>query len=179
MVNSDNEKLDDAIRIESHLPLSWQALADPLSEGDLLLLNDNNLVLLNAIAFMEAEVHTEVDDHSGVSQELARIDAKIELLMALVSRLVDQRKLLPSRHLISLSSSSLQWSGQGIAAQPAERGLFSVFLHPAVAVPVTLPVEIVANGQARIRGLSSPVQNSLEKYLFRQHRRSIAGARNQ
>ena len=173
----EREDLDEAIRVDSCLPLAWTAMDSLPAQGNLLALNDSNLILLNAISFMETELPKDNDDYSGLAQEVSRLDAKVDLLISIVSRLAEGQQQLPLRFPISLSARTLRWSGKELAPAVGDLGVFELYLHPAVAVPMQLPAEIVDSGEALLRGLGVSVQNALEKYLFRQHRRAVAEAR--
>lgn len=171
-----DEQLDEGIRFEGRMPIAWTAHSAPLTGRELHSINDNNFILLNAITFLEEQAYQEMHDHSVLAEEIMRLDAKLDLLMSLVSRLIVQNQLVPPDLDIVLSSTSIRWKGD-LGASPGDEGIVDLYLHPAVAAPLALPASVKSEGMARIHGLSAAVQGALEKYLFRQHRRAIAKSR--
>lgn len=177
MTELQGDNLNEAICMSSRLPLCWEPIDGSLSEGELVNVNDNNLVLLNAIAFMEAESYSDPDDHNVAANDFARLNSKVELLLTLVSQLVSHYQLVPESNDFTLSSTQLSWPVGALHANIDAEGLFKLYLHPAVAVPLLIPAIIDGAASAKIHGLSVTVHNALEKYLFRQHRRRVADAR--
>ena len=124
---------------------------------------------------------------SAVSRTLSRLEAKLDLVMVLLGRLVRQSvQDLPLR--------PLRWSRRGIRLEQGSRsgaapGSMGVIrLQPCDWLPdhIDLPVVIVAeaaNGSGAhylwlsFEGLSDALEMALERHLFRLHRRQIAEAR--
>ena len=144
--------------------------------------------LLRSVALVEdARGDDSHDDRSDATLQVQRLEAKLDLVMVLLGRLVRQSSQdLPLR--------PLRWSRRGIrleqgarsGAAPGSMGV--IRLQPCDWLPdhIDLPVVIVAeaaNGAGahylwlRFEGLSDALEMALERHLFRLHRRQIAEAR--
>lgn len=137
---------------------------------------------LHAIAVIEDSGNE--DDESPQSPALRRIEARLELLMALVGALRHQG------HADAVVP--LRWSAVG-ARMPVETalaegstGMFRTQAAPWLAEPLELPATVMAcqpgnNGALhlwlRFGPLTEGAVSALERHLFRQHRRAIAERR--
>jgi len=143
--------------------------------------------LLRSIALVEDGRPEDHDERGDSSQQLARLEAKLDLTLQLMGRLVRQQAdALPLR--------PLRWSRRGIrlqmgprnGSQPGTQGV--VRLQPSDWLPeyVDLPVEVAAEAAdgagghflwLRFTGLGDGLEMALERHLFRVHRRQIADSR--
>ena len=127
----------------------------------LALLNDRNASVLVAVsALMDRRSDTSEDD-SPLTQEVARLDAQLNVLMEIVNRL-----LLPQ-------------SGLPPVGQTA---LLKIHFDACRALPLELPGVRLAGptdgrGFLGFEGLTEPVRDGIERLVFRQHRRQVAEAR--
>lgn len=127
------------------------------------------------------------EEKRGELPQLAqRMDAKLDLLLVLLGRLVRQ-----SAH--ALPAQPLRWSVRGLrlavaeAGAPAVGGTGTVRLQPSewlpddLELPVTVAASAVVDGQAwlwlRFRPLPASLEDVLERHLFRMHRREVAARR--
>lgn len=151
--------------------------------------NDANEVLLHNV-LMQDETH-EHDDHDEVMVELRRQDTKLRLIAELLGMLLMQQQLVPPQIRV-------RFSGEELAAPASDLPTLAVgswvrcelYVDPATPKPLVLHAEVsgiqsshVADGideswlYCRLQGLSSNVQDCIEKLVFRQHRRSVAQQR--
>ena len=142
--------------------------------------------LLRAIAVVEDSRGDDGDERPGTEPGLQRLEAKLDLLTALVAGLVRQREAQDAPR-------ALRWSAlggclavdAGTAAVPGGSGVFRI--QPCDWLPETLelPATVLASvaderGQQlwlRFQALPAGLVAGLERHLFRQHRRAIAEAR--
>jgi hypothetical protein len=127
------------------------------------------------------------EDRGELPQAVARIEAKLDLVLALIGQLTRQ-----SGHALPLRP--VRWSRRGIrletgvrsGAVPGTAGTLS--LQPAEWLPenIELPVTILAEATSgnggfflwlRFSELGGGLETALERHLFRLHRRQIADAR--
>jgi hypothetical protein len=156
----------------------------------------NGEALLRALAVVEDGLRTEEPEPSS-DNTLHRLEAKLDLLTALVASLVPTHD--------SLAPAALRWSARGaclVSNVPAVAGSDGTLrLQPADWLPSTLvlPVRVLActdegtpnegapvegsSGPGRWRvwlafhGLSPALEAALERHLFRVHRRAVAETR--
>lgn len=143
--------------------------------------------LLRSVALVEDNRSDEKDERGENSLGQQRIEAKLDLVLLLVGRLVRQQgDALPLR--------PLRWSRRGIRLQLGPRSGAAVGsqgivrLQPSDWLPdhVDLPVQVLAEAAdgagghylwLRFAELGEGLEMALERHLFRLHRRQIADAR--
>jgi hypothetical protein len=169
------------VRLDS-LPLQVEVVAEP-DPGTLLRWNGENLEVLHAVAACDDVPRDLRDEHGALALELARLDAKLRLVLRLLGRLTEGR--MPPRVSVRLGASRLEWTGRA-PASPGQYLVGSLYLSPLVPQPLLLPGRLVATSGAvaadlrnalQYEGLSPPVIEALERHIFQHHRRSIAHAR--
>lgn len=139
---------------------------------------------LGAIAVIEDNRADEEDAAQGAA--LRRIEAKLDLLLALVGQL--------GRAAEAATEVSLQWSALGarLPATPdvavGDTGLFRIQAAPWLPESLALPARVIAIGPAqdaqeapllwlRFDPLTPGVASALERHLFRRHRQAVAERR--
>ncbi len=178
--------LGDGLVYEELLPAAWTP--GPLAEGlALARLNADNHQLLAAEASLdEVRVPEALKDESpALLHELQRLEFKINILLRLTSEISVRGSGLPPAERVRLSSHALEWFGERAPAQGAS-GLLALYINPALPQAVRIPSVVesqrTAEGervaQLRFVGLSEALVHSLDKLIFRHHRRLIAGARH-
>jgi hypothetical protein len=177
--------LGDGLIFEEALPVVWTA--GPLAEGLVLArLNADNHQLLAAEASLdEIRVHEALKDESpALVQELQRLEYKVNILLRLTAELALRNSGLPPPQRIRLTSHALEWFGEQRPAVDST-GLLAVYINSALPQPVKIPCVVVGERmqdemravQMRYNGMSDAVIEQLDKFIFRHHRRLVAGAR--
>lgn len=169
---------------ESRLPFAWKPLKDCPSEAQMLALNDHNETALRTILSLEEAGGEHAEEGMGSTQDLVRIEAKINLMLNLVGQLLASQSAIPPKTSVRLGAESLEWSAPKVP-DPGKWVLTEIYLHPSYPLPVRLvgqtqaPAGALAAPAAAVSfaGLSEPVLDALEKLIFRHHRRMIAQAR--
>jgi hypothetical protein len=178
---AESELFDETLSCEVALPAEFRI-------GSVVIRPGTAETLLRSVALVEdARGDDGHDDRSDATLQVQRLEAKLDLVMVLLGRLVRQSAQdLPLR--------PLRWSRRGIRLEQGSRsgaapGSMGVIrLQPCDWLPdhIDLPVVIVAeaaNGSGahylwlRFEGLSDALEMALERHLFRLHRRQIAEAR--
>ncbi|MDX5517059.1 PilZ domain-containing protein [Stenotrophomonas sp. RG-453] len=178
---AESELFDETLSCEVALPAEFRIGSAVIRPG-------TAETLLRSVALVEdARSDDGHDDRSDATLQVQRLEAKLDLVMVLLGRLVRQSvQDLPLR--------PLRWSRRGIRLEQGSRsgaapGSMGVIrLQPCDWLPdhIDLPVVIVAeaaNGSGAhylwlsFEGLSDALEMALERHLFRLHRRQIAEAR--
>lgn len=152
-----------------------------LSADALATVNDRNANVLVAVAaLMDRRVDTGEDDNA-LGQEVARLDAKLNVLMEIVNRLLLPQASLPPRIAVRFNALGivLPWDGLPPAGQPV---LVKLHFDVCRALPLELPGvrepgPSDGKGFVGFEGLTEPVRDEIERLVFRQHRRQVAEAR--
>ncbi|MET0129252.1 MAG: PilZ domain-containing protein [Stenotrophomonas chelatiphaga] len=178
---AESELFDETLSCELALPAEFRVGSAVIRPG-------SAETLLRSVALVEdARGDDGHDDRGESTLQLQRLEAKLDLTMVLLGRLVRQSAQdLPLR--------PLRWSRRGIRLEQGPRtgaapgALGVIRLQPSDWLPdhIDLPVAVIAeaaNGAGahflwlRFEGLSDGLEMALERHLFRLHRRQIAEAR--
>lgn len=180
---------------EDLVPVAWRSLSKPSSASDsspaLPFFSEQALAVLHAVGALEdGQAERLKEEQPELHQELARLDAKLQLLIDMVAHLVRDATTLPEPCVIHLSPDHARVRLAASAAASmveGERGELSVFIHPAVAMPLTLPGRVVGLPvepdqpwlEIQFDPLDPALREALGRHVFRRHRRMVAAARRQ
>lgn len=177
--SADQTLFADTLCCELSLPLAMAASAPHTHSGAEL--------RLRAIAMVEDGRIEETDERSENALVLQRLEAKLDLVLALCASLVADRtsQLQPVTACWSARGMRLQLPAGQVLPQP----LRGVSLQAAdwLPDPVQLPVRMLAHqtdGDSQqlwlaFDALAPGLQAVLERHLFRLHRRQVAQNRRQ
>jgi len=164
-----------------NLPLEWSSLkesCDSLSSS----VEHANQNCLKIVLGLDDGMHDAHDENAEISQDLQRMDFKINIILEMLGQLVSQNIKIPMSADIKLGPKALQWleftnppeSGQMIQVRLY---LDPRFLFPFVIcgeVRSVMPVETGYSVVMQTGQLNAYSLELLEKYIFRCHRRQIA-----
>jgi hypothetical protein len=169
----------DALGFDDRLPLAFSAGGQPGGHW-----RAQATLLLRALALFDESRDADCDDADPQRVELHRIEAKLDVVIALLGSVLGERAN-------ALPPVVLRWSRVGVrfraAATPA-LGAGCLRLQPDSRLPqvIELPVDVVAvrpeaEGDstvwARFVGVDEPLEAALERHVFRRHRRQVAESR--
>ncbi len=167
--------MTDGFHVDLNLPFHWRLCASEVCRAQQGI-NSSVYAILDGYD----AVATISDNHTTTSS-VARLEAKVDLLMALVTRLLQEQQSPPAIQAVQLSAQQIIWTGdtqnlinQSLAVQ--------LFLDPRLPQPLTLCGIVQATTPGQIC-LSLQHPDDLEaaawqRWLFRQHRHHIAKLRN-
>ncbi|MDD2748479.1 PilZ domain-containing protein [Acidithiobacillus sp.] len=171
-----------AVVLEDMLPLSLEmGDLETARRGRLML---DNMALLKALLVMDDHLLMDDDNREAISS----LETKIDLLLLLVGKGIQGLEPLPPCYSCSLGAEDLYWEAASSAGFPHENGpvCVALFLRPRIAMPLFLPgtlqmsvTQPEASAETLFRyhlhfQLDARVQESLDRLIFRHHRRSIA-----
>ena len=144
--------------------------------------NERNLHVLRALASLdERRTESGGEDDNPLMQELLRMDSKINVLMEVVNRLLIPIAQLPGLHVVRFNALGVLVPQS--ALPPTDRPLL-VRLHfdACRALPLELPGHLerrLDDASVFIAFIESSetVEDGLERFVFRHHRRKVAEAR--
>lgn len=173
----------EGISLFERLPLAWEA-ADLGDVTRLDQANHETARALQALAvYEEAPREPASDTGHHASPELLNLQVKVDVLLSLMGRLMADQAGLPPRHSVVLRAGSVEWSGPEQArAKPGDMGYTVIYANPVLPLPLRLPGRVVGSLersgarwlQTRFEHLTPAVAASLEKMVFRRHRRQVA-----
>lgn len=178
----------DRVSFRSQLPLQWEACDRELDAGQLASLNEQNLALLRAVAALEERHPDSTENQQALlGPEIQRLEAKLDLVLTLVGQLRTASGIVPASATVELSAHGVAWwPGEQAGPEVGEVGILSLSLAAYAAQPLKLTAKILAQEHwegdeavlAEYFGVNDSVADALEKFVFRHHRRAIAGQRS-
>jgi Atypical PilZ domain, cyclic di-GMP receptor len=173
----------DGITYHDELPIAWEFHSQLPGEGEIHRLNRSSAVLLQMLLMLDEPTLDNEEETEGTgSEHWRRLEAKVDILLNLVGELLTADAALPAAHVLQLGVAGL--CVQGVVGNPSQLGQIvkvRLFLDPMFPRPLQLFARIgdVREGSLTLAycELDAPVQDLLDRYVFRQHRRAIALAR--
>ncbi len=177
--NMPPEAAHDAVRLEGRLPLDWvesipadAALADVMAD---------NAMLLRALLMLDEPLPAADAGRVDAVQQLER---RVDLLLMMTSSALRGLQPLPSVRACVLSARQLLWTSEE-AIGAGRRVWARVYLRHRIPLPLLLPGQIIEESvddgllwhRLEIEPLDAEVQDELERFVFRHHRRQVARQR--
>ena len=170
----------DGLRYHGMLPVAITPLAEDPADAELVALNAANEGLLSALRVLNEK--PELDDADQLHAEVRRLDYKLSLLLDLLSQLIRQTQPLPALVSLVLESRRLQLQ-LPLPEAPCYR--IELFLDAVIPTPLRLcarkgkgPDKSAEQAALAITldffGVGQQVQDGLDRFLFRHHRRQVA-----
>jgi hypothetical protein len=172
-----HQATEKGLEFNGRLPLSVDKIVQIPSASELVLINTGNEQLLKTVMLLEEKVDADEDDE--ILQELKKQDMKITLLLDMLSTLIIQSNAIPPAQDITLTDS---WVRIAISTIAGYNGLACIKIYINAAIP--RPLELFGSCetdnqdlQINFQGMSPNLIDSLDKYIFRFHRRMVANSR--
>ncbi|UGB38778.1 PilZ domain-containing protein [Frateuria soli] len=180
MTASAWDEFEQRLACEDQWHADSQPLAWPLPEGFAQRLAERNTAALASVAALEERRAENVDDDNPVMQELARLDAKLNALIDLINRVAMPVDTLPRRQPLRFNAIGAVLPAALVPAGDAM--LLRLHFDACPGVPLELPAHVerrLDDGSTFVtfQALGEGVAASLERFVFRHHRRKVAGAR--
>lgn len=172
----------DAVRLEAMLPMDW---VDTLgSESALADVMADNTTLLRALLMLD-EPHGENEAEAGRNDPIHHLERRVDLLLLMASTALRGMNAAPTEHPCVLSAHRLHWGSEQTIGV-GQRVWARIYLRHRIALPLVLPGQIVEEAvygdllwhSMDIEPLDASLQNDLERFIFRHHRRQIARQRS-
>lgn len=175
----------EGINYSDNLPIEWEILSELPSQGEIQRNNNTNEELLqNLLLHDEASQDVEEIEKGAAQEHFKRLETKLDLLLSLVAEMIAERRRLPREHLLSLAASGLRVSTQADELTRLSDGdllRLRIYLDPQIPRPFDICGHIVAVQASgfvlRFCQLEPHLQDLLDKWVFRHHRRAIASSR--
>ncbi len=181
MDGPEHNPLGSGVTLDDLLPVAWRAQSASDDPEYLVNLQVTNQAVLQTILSLD-EHHPELEEEPAeVAVELQRLEFKLNLVLDLLGQVLSKQLDLPARVPVRLASGHIEWKC-ATAPAPGTKVLVEVYLSPHYPRALVLPG--IAHAATRpdfaqvvLHDLGKPVQDALEKLIFRNHRRRVAVAR--
>lgn len=183
MTINDNDPLSEGLMYEDQLPLGWMPLQEPVSDSQLIRTAEQNEHLLQGMITLQEHHSDTTEEDSENTNEIKRIELKLDLLLEIVSQLKKPCEEDPDTKPLRLGAKGIAWKSTGSPLPEAGQHLWvTLRLDPRLPRPLKLQGEVVAvdkGGEAdrvlvKFQDLGQKVTELLEKIIFRHHRRQVA-----
>ena len=181
MTNPTDTSHQDGVFFETLLPLSWSLVSHPVPSFILDEWMQTNITILRALSTMEAlPIDKENELGATAAKAIDRLEAKIDLSLTLLAKLLVQNTAFPQAVAVTLSGSSVKWINPEGPTLGNDVTL-SLYLSHRIPQPLILPAKVTSSEietdglhtSATFTDLSAEMQDWLERTIFRYHRRSI------
>jgi len=174
------ELFDDTLSCDVVVPAQFIADATVQRSG-------SSEMLLRSIALVEdSRSNEDADERNDSSAQLQRLEARMDLTLVLLGRLLQQSA--PTLPALPVRWSRLGLRLDGVQSDSAVTGGSGVIrLQPAEWLPdfIELPVMVLAQAPStagsslwlRLQPVSDALMSALERHLFRLHRKQVADSR--
>ena len=164
-----------------NLPLEWSSLKDSSNSLPPSVVHANQNCL-KIVLGLDDGLHDSFDENAELSQDLQRMDFKINIILEMLGQLVSQNIKMPINTDIKLGPKAIQWlelSSPPESGQSIQTKIFldARFPFPFViygSVTSVIPVETGYSVVMKTAQENACSLELLEKYIFRCHRRQIA-----
>jgi len=186
MRSEPQSSLLDGITFNDHLPMDWEVLTTLPSEGEQYRNYRANEELLQNLLLRDEAIPQEAGEAEVISghEQFKRLETRLDLLLSLVTEMMSDNSQLPTQHAITFGAHGLCVQIEDNATANLESGILlkiRLYPDPNFPRPLILYAQLVDVQVQRFTvnfcPLEERLQDQLDKYIFRQHRRAIALAR--
>lgn len=167
------------------LGLSWEPRENEENEKDDVA--EYNTKLLQMLPLFEERSSERGEEDVERTQELTRVERKLDLLLELVSEWIRTNRDQPPQVAVTLGAEAVSWLQEAESPLPEQQVWISLQIDQRLPAPLRLPARVVSveaernchRVMVRFENISDTTAELLEKFIFRQHRREIARMRAQ
>lgn len=169
----------EGLGYDDELAVAWEA-QNVSTEEALQRMNADASRLMKAMAAMEEHSRDTSDEVSQISQELHRLEGKLDLVLSIVAQISSEQLSLPEPCPVTVRATGLNWTQlpKGLQLTDGDCGVAVVYFYPGLPLPVRLPAKVVMlkdeSTSMVFTDLVAEVRNALERHVFRHHRRVVA-----
>jgi hypothetical protein len=188
----DSDSPPAGLTFTDNIGIDWKPVDTPPDEAHLAIVNESNESFLKAVSAIGAFSGDGTlsgdasEDDVIMSQEIVRLDLKINLLLDLVSQLIYKQLDIPERKRVTVSSNDIEWDEGGQLPIPGSTVFVQLYIQHGTPKPLCFYGQMISSqddcdaGCARViyLGLSGAAQSWLDKLIFRHHRREVAYRRS-
>ena len=181
----NNDSFFQGLYYESNISLVWQVVDGLPADNELVNINEDNSRFLKALAALSEGAPEAGEELPQTAAELQRLDLKLNLLLEIVGELLANQRTLPAPTKVKLGHMGIEWLTENCPPSGAHVCI-EVYLRSELPSPLKFHgVAVLTDAEAgsastsrrvqvRFAGLNPALQDDLEKFIFRRHRRSIA-----
>lgn len=181
---ADTELFGEALGLTERLPVRFVADAGSAAPRQAA---SSSLTLIRLLAMLDEPQRGTADDSERNLADLERLEAKVDLLLALFGESLRKGEDIPPRCDLRWSSLGARFSSVVDSPAVGDRGLLTVHVDPRLPRPIELRATVLAvdapradlavEVYCRFDDPDAVIGADLERHIFRHHRRQIAQTR--
>ncbi len=173
---------ESVIKYKANLAIEWNPVEALPDKETIHHFSENNHECLRQALLLDELSHVHLDDHSFDSKDASRLDKKLDCLLTLLGSVIQKQKQSTATADVTLGSNVIAWQAHDTAdIRPSELLLVQLYIHPLSVYPLKLYCRVsdikAGTITVSICMLEATEQELLEKFIFLNHRRSIAAGR--
>ena len=178
----DTVVLRNELAFHGDYPLDWRPLQVAPDAATLEAMDAANAQLLQACIAAEEPppLREKNEELLPLAQELARLDAKLNLVLQMLATLVAQNNPEQKRP-IRFNATGATWTALAPLPTVASTGVLRIRLQPAIPQSLELACQVLEVDGAEVSvqylRLSEHAAESMQRLCFLRHRKQVAGAR--
>lgn len=188
MENTSNKTAADpfaqGLVYQGSVALRWRAAESAADAQEEARLAESNEHTLRVLLTLDGHTPEAGDESAELSQNLARLEFKLNLTLDMVGELLSYYHDTPAPVSMRLGAQGLAWGAEQ-ALPPQQQGYVEIYLNARYPCPVILAARVqevkkLPDGfeiTALFGNVGAAVRELLQKIIFRHHRRSIALAK--
>ncbi|MBN4053013.1 PilZ domain-containing protein [Gammaproteobacteria bacterium AH-315-K14] len=183
-MSADEHGLSNEITFHTVVPVDWSVLDVFPGDGAQSQTSSANLRLLNALNILE-EVPLDSESVTVSAPESPHLEAKLDLMLGMLGELLRHQAEYPEALPVIVTANNLAIDHQTDLPQLEKGDLLRVRLFLDARFPQALQFFGTVSSSSEthfvvsFNSLLVPVQEQLDKFIFRQHRRAIASSRRE
>jgi hypothetical protein len=186
MTNSDINPFSNSLVYEDMLPLSWCVRGQGEQFLNHARVAEHNEHVMRCVNLLGEQIYDKLDEESETDSALIRLEAKINLILEMVSNLDRDSIDLPDATQVKLAAGGIEWRCQGTPPGEGDDILVSLYVDNRIPEAMKLAAKVLTvddDGSgtvvcARFEEMGEAVTDQMEKMIFRNHRRLVAQSKS-
>lgn len=186
MTNSDANPFANTLVYEDMLPLNWGIREQGAQAPNHARVAEHNEHVMRCVNLLGEQIIDKVDEESETDSALIRLEAKVNLILEMVSNLDRNSTNLPDVTQVKLAAGGIEWRCQGVLPGEGDDIWVTIYVDNRIPEAMKLAARVltvVADGSeavvcARFEEMGEAVQDQMEKMIFRNHRRMVAQSKS-
>lgn len=180
---SDTNPLADSLVYMASLPVSWSPRDEKCPDSEYIRIAEHNEHVLRCVNLLGEQLIEKIDEETDSA--IVRLEAKVNLLLELVSKLDQRINLIPEAEEVRLTSGGIEWKSNDSPPTVGSTVWINLYIDNRIPEAMKIPAMVLTvheelhgfTAGAKYELLGEVVQELMEKMIFRHHRRMIAQSR--
>jgi glycine cleavage system regulatory protein len=187
MKNSEANPLADSLIYEDLLPLTWTPRDEGFQAVNSSRINEHNEHVLRCVNLLGEQIKEKVDEEAETESALIRLEAKVNLILEMLSSLDRERGHIPDPIRVKLAAGGIEWLCNESPPAAGDSIWIKLYIDNRVPEAMQLPAQVLTVSPAdqrssmvcaRFEEIGESVQDQMEKMIFRHHRRMVAQSKS-